>query len=408
MRYRYVAVDSGTGAEVVGVVDAADESSARERLTEQGLLAKSLSGRAERFVWPFVSQVEIADAWRSIASDQRSGFSFYETILGLANDYTGRKLGVVFSDVARRLGEGESFSHAIGAHRDVFGETSVALLEAGEVGGAIEPILERLASTSHQQAAILKKVRSALMTPAIMGIFAVAIVLGTLIAIIPKLIPFFALFNAKLPLLTQVEIGISEFLLSHIYIIPILLVAIGVVAVRLRRSPAARAIFNRIAYKTPVIKRLLGGLALSRVVSTFALMLEAGLSIPAGLRYAAQAAGSVQVAAVLREVADDVESGMKLTPAFSRGNRAARLPTQFGRLLRVIRNAEKNSTLPERMGAYADQVAEETMASITAMVPYIQTVSNSLIMILVTLIGVGALLPIFTIISSILKSTGGA
>lgn len=408
MRYNYVAVDSTTGVEVTGVVDATNESSARERLIEQGLLAKSLSGRAERFVWPFVSQVEIADAWRSIASDQRSGFAFYETILGLANDYTGRKLGVVFGDVARRLGEGESLSHAIGAHRDVFGETSVALLEAGEAGGAIEPILERLASTSHQQAAILKKVRSALMTPAIMGIVAVAIVLGTLIAIIPKLIPFFALFNARLPLLTRVEIGISEFLVSHIYIIPILLVAIGVVAVRLRRSPAARAVFNRVAYKTPVIKRLLGGLALSRVVSTFALMLEAGISVPGGLRYAAQAAGSVQVAAVLREVAADVESGLKLTAAFSRDNRASRLPAQFGRLLRVIRNAEKNSTLPERMGAYADQVAEETMASITAMVPYIQTVSNSLIMILVTIIGVGALLPIFTIISSILKSSGGA
>src|SRR5919109_4513426 len=216
--FAYQARDA-SGRIVSGIQDALNEDNAVTSLMSRGLMVlslqqKSVASRSRKRVWS-VRETDLVLFTRQLATMIEAGISLVQGLTALydqADPKRQRSLRHVISDVTTRVQGGETFYESIGKHPRVFNRLYISMVKAGEHGGLLAEILERLAGFLEASARLRKKIKSAMTYPVIVVCIAFAITTFLIVRVVPIFGEIFKDFGAKLPAPTQFLIDVSEFI----------------------------------------------------------------------------------------------------------------------------------------------------------------------------------------------------
>lgn len=255
--------------------------------------------------------------------------------------------------VRERVTEGWRFADALGEDRKSFPDLYRAVVGAGETSGDLAPVLDRLAGMLEKNRSMRNKAIGSLVYPAALVVFAGGIVAALMTMVVPKIIMQFETFDAQLPLVTQVVVGVSSFLSAYgLYLL--LFAALAIAAFwQAMRAPAFKRAFDRWILTWPVLGRLLRGLDGARFARTLSTLVAGGAPLLDSLTAARRTVGNAYIRERLDGATAMVREGASLAAAI---RRAAALPPM---MTHMVAAGERAGALPKLLDKAAAQLEEE-------------------------------------------------
>ena len=314
--YAYT-VRTRQGKIVAGAMEADGESVVASRLRAKGLIpiqinkAAKVTAKTELHIFPpKVKLRDMAVFSRQFATMINSGLSLLRTlnILGeqTENPMLAKHILLVRDDVER----GSSLSAAMSKWPKVFNPLFISMVKAGETGGQLDTVLERVAAGFETDYKLRQKVKSAMTYPVVVAVIAVLLVSVMLVFVVPTFANMFTGLGGTLPLPTQILMTLSE--QSKILIPVALVLGIGGFMAYKRAKEAsadARLVFDRIKLKVPVFGDLFQKVAISRFARTLALLLRAGVPVLQAFDIVAESTGNEVLARAAMDVKENVRRG---------------------------------------------------------------------------------------------------
>ncbi len=393
--FSYQARDA-TGRIVSGIQDALNEDNAVTSLMSRGLMVLSLqrkatSARSRKRAWS-VRETDLVLCTRQLATMIEAGITLVQALTALyeqADPKRQRNLRYVISDVTTRVQGGETFHESIAKHPRVFNRLFVSMVKAGETGGLLAEILDRLAGFLEASARLRKKVKSAMTYPVIVLCIAFCITTFLLVRVVPIFGEIFKDFGAKLPAPTQFLIDLSDFIRGEWYF---LLLGIGGAIFGTRaflRSKRGKQWSDRWKLKLPIVGPLAHKIAMSRFARTFAQLIRSGVPILEVLDIVGGTAGNYVIEKSIKSVSEDVEKGDNLSVALSKK------PIFPPMLLRMVAAGEATGKIDTMLEKMADFWDEEIEAMIDALTSLIEPMLIVFLGLVVGGIVISMFLPIF-------------
>lgn len=370
MTFAYQARDS-SGKIVSGVQEALNEENAVSTLMNQGLMVLSIqqkSAARKSSKSHKVREMELVLFTRQLATMVDAGLPLVTALTALFEQSDPKRqtgLRSVISDVTARVQGGESFNEAIAQHPRVFDRLYTSMVKAGESGGLLAEILDRLAGFLEASARLRKKVKSAMTYPVIVVIIAFAITAFLIVRVVPVFAEIFADFDATLPPPTQFLIDVSDYCRQYWYVILGGMCAAIVGARVFIRTETGREIWDRYKLKLPIFGPLLHKIAMTRFARTFAQLIRSGVPILEVLAIVGGSAGNRVIEKHIGSVSADVEKGDNLAAAMSKQ------PIFPPMMLRMVSAGEATGqvdTMLEKMADFWDAEIEATLDALTSLI----------------------------------------
>jgi len=393
--FAYQARDA-SGRIVSGIQDALNEDNAVTSLMSRGLMVLSLQEKAaasktKKKTWT-VKETDIVLFTRQLAAMIEAGISLVQGLTALYDQSDPRRqrnLRSVVSDVTTRVQGGETFHEAIAKHPRVFNRLFVSMVKAGETGGLLAEILERLAGFLEASARLRKKVKSAMTYPVIVICIALLITTFLIVRVVPIFGEIFKDFGAKLPAPTQFLIDVSDFVRGEWYF---LVVGIASMIFGIRtflRSTRGKQLWDRWKLKLPVFGPLVHKIAMSRFARTFAQLIRSGVPILEVIDIVGGSSGNDVIERGIKSVGADVEKGDNLSVAMSKK------PIFPPMLLRMVAAGEATGKIDNMLEKMADFWDEEIEAMLDALTSLIEPMLIVFLGVIVGGIVIAMFLPIF-------------
>ncbi|HEY6584092.1 MAG TPA: type II secretion system F family protein, partial [Gaiellaceae bacterium] len=249
--YSYTAINS-TGLELSGSINAADRDAAREQLRVRGLLAQDLvelpaSGeQSVRTAFKKIKPKSLQVFSRQFATMIDAGLSVVSALVILEQQTEDKYLGAVIKELRADVEGGLLLSQAMSRHPKIFSRLYIAMVEAGEAAGILDQVLDRVAFQIEKETAIKRRVKSAMIYPTMVLIFATLVLIGMLMFLVPVFVKIFADLGGSLPTLTQWVVNVSDFLRGNYYIVFPVLIAVFFVIRKLKRTEKGRRVWDQI------------------------------------------------------------------------------------------------------------------------------------------------------------------
>ena len=368
------------------------------RITPSKVREKPKSIFSNRLGGARQQQIKIKDVvifTRQFSTMIDAGLPLVQGLEILAAQQVNKSFKRVLTDVKETVEGGSTLADSLKKHPKVFDDLYVNLVAAGEVGGILDTILQRLAVHLEKIAALKRKVKGAMLYPAIVMVVAVASVAVLLLFVIPIFAKMFADFGKELPAFTQMVIDLSN--LAQKGIIPILFF-IGLFSFlfsRFYKTSKGRLLVDGLILKSPIIGDVVRKVAIARFTRTLGTMISSGVPILDGLDIVARTAGN-------RVVQNAIEATRK---SISEGKTFAEPLTATGvfppMVVQMISVGESTGALDSMLGKIADFYDEEVDAAVDALTSMIEPL---LILFLGGTVGtlvIAMYLPIFSMASAI-------
>src|SRR5215467_11945808 len=395
LTFSYQARD-GAGNIVSGIQDAINEDNAVNSLMSRGLMVLSLQQKAaatrqKKKVWS-VKETDLVLFTRQLATMIEAGISLVQALTALYEQCDPKRqknLRHVISDVTARVQGGETFHESIGKHPRVFNRLFVSMVKAGEAGGLLSEILDRLAGFLEASARLRKKIKSAMTYPVIVICIAFLITTFLIVRVVPVFGEIFNDFGAKLPAPTQFLIDLSDFVRAKWYFL-ILGIAGTIFGLRtFLRSNRGRQLSDRWKLKLPVFGPLIHKICMSRFARTFAQLIRSGVPILEVIDIVGGSAGNDVIEKGIKSVGEDVEKGDNLSVAMSKK------PIFPPMLLRMVAAGEATGKIDNMLEKMADFWDEEIEAMLDALTSLIEPMLIVFLGVIVGGIVIAMFLPIF-------------
>ena len=325
-KFTYQAVNT-KGNTVTGTVEANDRAGAIAALTREGLQPVSLKEEQKGFgsfnLNIFKDRVKNADLvmfTRQLSTMVSAGVPLLRALNAMQKHTESKALSQILAEVSKDVQGGAMLANALAKHPRAFNEVYVNMVRAGEAAGILDEILKRLAFQQEKNAAIIKKIRSAMTYPAILIVITIGAFFGLMIFVIPQIgniIQDLGGPDAELPLLTQIMLGISGFFQNYWYIVIGATAALIFILTRYIRTPGGRRAFHTFILRLPVIKGIIIKIANARFTRTFAALLGAGVSVLEALKISGRAIGNVVYEDAIDQAIEEVKNGKQLSEALS-------------------------------------------------------------------------------------------
>jgi type IV pilus assembly protein PilC len=378
-----------TGKPVRGEVRAGGEAMVSASLRRQGILVTKVKKR-RMGGGRSIKQKDIAVFTRQLATMMRAGVPLLQSFDIVARGSTNARMTKLLNDIRIDVETGTSLSAAFRKHPLYFDALYCNLVEAGEAGGILEELLDRLAVYQEKTMAIKNKIKSALIYPVAVLVVAFVVLTIIMIFVIPAFKDVFSSFGADLPAPTLFVIAMSEFFVKYWWAI------FGFVGGGLyffiqswRRSEKMQKAVDRLLLKVPVFGSLVEKSAIARWTRTLSTMFAAGVPLVEALDSVGGASGNAVYAEATEQIQKDVSTGSSLTSSMQT---TGVFPTM---VLQMCAIGEESGSLDHMLGKaaefYEDEVDEAVKGLSSLMEPFI-------IVILGVLIGgivISMYLPIF-------------
>lgn len=252
---------------------------------------------------------EIVVFTRQFATMIDAGLPLLQCLDILAGQQENRRFKKVLSAVKLSVETGDTLAESLRKHPKVFDDLFVNLIRAGETGGVLDTILRRLSTFLEKSEALKRKVKGAMVYPAVMLVVAIAVVAILLIFVIPVFKEMFAGAGQSLPAPTMVVIAMSEFARNYIVYMILVAIAIGFGIRKFYQTPRGKLFFDNLALKMPIMGSLLRKVAVARFCSTLGTMLTSGVPIMESLAVTARTAGNVIIENAVMSARSAVSEG---------------------------------------------------------------------------------------------------
>jgi type IV pilus assembly protein PilC len=313
----------------------------------------------------------------------------------LAEQMEAAELRKIVADVKESVQGGTTLSEALRKHKKVFDDLYVNMVEAGEVGGALDTILVRLANYREKADALTRKVKGAMVYPILVSIVAISATLGMLKWIVPTFAKMFHDLGAQLPGPTVAVLNISKFVNDYfVYMIAAIVVAI-VAYKMIGRTPNGRLQIDKMKLRIPAIGTLIRKSSVARFSRTLGTLISSGVSILDALDTTARTAGNRVVHDAIKKASLSIAEGDTITGPLKE---SGVFPPM---VIQMISVGEKTGGLDDMLNKIADFYDDEVDAAVAALTSMIEPV---VIVVMGAVIGgilIAMYLPMFDIIGQI-------
>ncbi|MCX7048841.1 MAG: type II secretion system F family protein [Candidatus Sumerlaeota bacterium] len=320
--YSYLALDRG-GKQIKGVIDAPNEDAIIEKLRGMGYypievaLNKKKAGDIDLLAMPGLRNIfgrvkrkHLTTFTRQLATLIDAGLPILRSLRILEEQSESPVFKVKIRQIAEDIEGGSSLAEAFARHPKVFDNLYVSMVRAGELGGVLEAVLNKVAEFLEKRAALVSKVRSALMYPLAVMVIATCIVTFILTYILPKFEDMFAQLGAdRLPGPTEFLVKVSYALVHQLHLILLAVVAFVAIYSRINKTREGKHVIDRIKLKLPIFGELLRKVAIVRFAETLATLIHAGVPILHSLDIVRDTSGNEVVARAMDDVYESVKDG---------------------------------------------------------------------------------------------------
>src|ERR1041385_3951344 len=309
--FAYVAREASSGREIRSSLDASNEQNAIATLLNRNLLVVSIQEKMARKGKTAGGKVALADLvvfTPQLATMVDAGLAMVQSLQALADQTSNKVMKDVIKDVCSRIEGGDSFSEALIRHPKVFNRLYVCMAGAGERGGLLAEILNRLG----------KKVKSACMYPAVVTVVALGITMFLLVKVVPVFGDVYKSFGSKLPGPTQMLINLSNFVKAYLLYILAATVGITYAWFAYIKTKKGREFWDRIRIKLPIFGTIAHKICLARFTRTLASLIRSGVPILEVLSIVCNTVGNVIMEKAIRASAGDIEKGEGISVALGK------------------------------------------------------------------------------------------
>ncbi len=417
--FAYIAIAKGSGRESRGAITSASRETATADLKSRGLAPIML---AERSVSPagsdprlaavpgngnlrvtqrrrihlgrVVARRELMLFTRQLATLVKAGMPMLRALEVLARPERNQAFREVIEGLAEAIRSGGNLSDGLRQQPRIFDDLYISMVKAGEAGGVMDTVLDRLARFMERSERTKGRVKAAMTYPAIILVVAGSILAGLMTFVVPKFELIFSgmLKGQPLPPLTRLVIGTGRFASQHLALVLGLLLMAGAAMAVIRRTRAGARVGDWLLLKSPVLGDLLLKAAIARFARTFGSLLASGVPILEALVITRDTSGNVHVEEAIDRVRDRVKGGDTVARPLAA---EALFP---GLVTSMVEIGEETGALPEMLGRIADTYDEEVDNAVVALTSLIEPAMIVLMAVVVGIIVLALFLPIVGVI----------
>jgi type IV pilus assembly protein PilC len=387
---------SRTGEARKGVMAADNAEVVEQRLRQQQLTPTQVKKKPREIKLSFGSGVdskELVTFTRQFATMIDAGLPLVQCLDILANQQPNKVFQAALKDIKASVEQGATFSDSLRRHPKIFDDLYTNLVQAGEVGGILDSILNRLAIYIEKRVKLLRQVRGALAYPIAVILIMIVVMVVLLTFVIPAFENMFKDFGAKdaLPKITQIVIAVSHGFISYLpIIIPAALVLAGSV-VTAYRQPKGKRIMHRLLLTMPIIGPVMRKIAIARFTRTLGTLLQSGVSILDALEVVARSAGNVVVEEAIMYARVKISEGKNMADPL--------IETKVfpSMVVQMISVGEQTGALDQMLSKIADFYEDEVDVAVASLTSLIEPLLMVLVGSMVGVVLVAMYLPIFSL-----------
>lgn len=387
-----------TGKQVQGELKARNRVELERLLRSNRILVTSVSKKATQIQIRFssgIKKIDISRFTRQFSTMISAGLPMVQCLEILGSQMESAEFRKVIVKVKESVQSGSTLSEALGRHKKVFDDLYVNMVEAGEVGGALDTILVRLAQYREKADKLIRKVKAAMVYPIVVMIVAIGVTFAMLRFIVPVFAKMFQGLGAELPAPTRMVLGISHFLQANTLLMLAVLI-LGIVGFRIFvKDPRGRLAFDKFKLRMPLLGTLIRKAAIARFTRTLSTLLSSGVSILDALNITARTSGNMVLQNAIKKSMLSIAEGETITQPLKDVGVFPPMVTQ------MISVGEKTGGLDEMLTKIADFYDDEVDAAVAALTSIIEPV---IIVFMGAIIGgilIAMYLPMFDIIGKI-------
>ena len=380
------------GNKIKGKSMASDEKAVRADLRRQGVVPSKIKKQGKGLLSSAaaIKTADIAIFSRQLATMLSAGIPLVQAFEIVGNGHENASMQKLILAIKADVEGGSALAEALSKHPLYFDDLFVNLVEAGEQAGALETLLDKIATYKEKTEAIKKKIKKALTYPAAVLVVAFVVTIILLIFVIPAFEDLFKGFGADLPAFTRFIIDISQFVRDQGWM---LAMAVGAAVATFiyfkKRSRPMRHFLDRLALKAPIIGPIIQKAAIARYARTLSTMFSAGVPLVEALESVSGATGNIVYEVGVLQMKDEVATGQRLQQAMENTNLFPNM------VIQMIAVGEESGSLDDMSAKVADFYEEDVDNAVDNLSSLLEPMIMSILGVLVGGLVVAMYLPIF-------------
>jgi len=384
------------GQTIKGEMAAASVDVVKAELRKQGLtprkgkIKKKSGGLFAPRQKPILTK-DIAVFSRQLATMMKAGVPMVQAFDIVGQGHSNPSMGKLIMQVKLDVEAGGTLASALAQHPKYFDDLFVSLVDAGEQSGALETLLDKVATYKEKSEALRNKIKKAMTYPISVLVVAVVVSAILLIFVVPTFADMFADFGAELPAFTLFVVGLSDVLVDNVWLFIAIIAGIiyGFKQAKVR-SKAFRNFLDRLALKLPAVGLLTTNAAIARFARTLSTMFAAGVPLVEAMDSVAGAAGNSVYQEAILQVRDDIASGTTLQVSLS--SRKDLFPNM---LVQMVGIGEESGALDEMLDKVADYYEEAVDDAVDNLTAMLEPMIMSFLAVVIGGLVIAMYLPIF-------------
>lgn len=371
-KYNYEARDSASNKIVKSVVQAESENAAAKLLTTQGFVPLKIELQDDKtgFFAKLSGRITTKDKvvfTRQLATLIGAGLPLSQSLRTVQEQTTNKRMQEIVQEIISDVEGGKSLSDSFAKHPEAFNKVYVALVAAGETSGTMDESLKRLAAQQEKDAAMISKIRGAMMYPSIVLAVIILVVGFMLFTVVPQVEGLYRDLNKGLPFITLIMINVANFFIHFWWLALLIMIIGGYFLVQYLKTEQGIRTKDTFKLNVPLFKGMFRKMYMARFSRTGQVLLSTGVPMLDMLRISSDAVNNVIISEGIIRAADKVKGGKALSASLSNEEYFLTMVPQ------MIKIGEQSGKIDEMMGktaqVYEDELDEEIRALSTAIEP---------------------------------------
>ncbi len=380
------------GQSVKGEVSAKNEQEARDKLRRGGIQVLTISAVKKKRLGKKITQKDITIFSRQLATMMKAGLPLLQAFEIVAKGHTNPAMTALLMDIRSDVEQGTSLGEAFSKHPKYFDSLFCSLVTAGEAGGVLDTLLDKLATYMEKTEAIKRKVKSALMYPAIVMVVAGGLIIAMMVFVLPAFKKVYDGMGAELPALTQYVMNMSDFFVATWYILFAVLAGLyfGIKKYH-RNSVAFQKKCDTWLLKAPIFGQIVEKSSIARWSRTTATLFTAGVPLVEALDSVAGAAGNLVFEDATYRIRSQVEQGTSLTASMQASNMFPNMIIQMAAI------GEESGALDDMLNKAAEFYEDEVDVAVGTLSSMMEPIIMVILGVIVGGLLVAMYLPLFSV-----------
>lgn len=388
------------GGKVSGERVAENKQVLKDALRRERITATAIKEKGKEFAFPTfgsgkVSTKDVAIFFRQFSVMIDAGLPLVQCLEILAANQENASFQKTLTSVRTTVEGGSTLANAMRGYPKTFDDLTTNMIDAGETGGILDTILQRLATYVEKAVKLKQAIKSALIYPVSVVSIAVIIVACLLKFVVPVFVNMFTSLDMQLPLPTRMVVALSNFVSQFWWIALLVLVAFIIFVKQLKRHPRGRVVWDRLLLRLPVLGPVLRKISIARFTRTLGTLLTSGVPILEALNITARASGNAVVEEAILKVRKAIEEGRTIVDPLKESGVFPNMVTQ------MIGVGEATGAMDAMLQKIADFYEDEVDAATKDLLTLMEPMIIALLGVSIGGIVISLYMPLFSMISKL-------